>query len=88
MLRQWNVHVAASLPLQVLLTLAAATLFSLAVVLTWQRTQSMAAVLAVSTAVLLLLKMVFLKYRKHQHRENAKRYALPYIRYNEGGTNI
>lgn len=85
--RQWNVHVEPSLPCQVAMTLTAATLFSLAVVLTWQRTQNMVAVLAVATAVLLLLKMAYLRYRKRQHRAYAKRFTLPYIRYNEG-TNI
>ena len=78
-------NVSISLPCQIAQTIAAAALVSASVVVTWKQTRSAPNVLAVTAVLLLLLKAAYMKYRTYHYRKYARKYTLPYIRYNDGG---
>lgn len=80
----WAHNVPVSPPCQALLAIAAASMCSAAVVLTWQQTRNPAIVLGVTFLVLVALQIMYVKYRKAQHCRQAKKYTLPYVRYYEG----
>lgn len=75
---------AAVLALGIFITAAA---FSVSIIYTWERTDSVGATLAVAMTCTCVARAVYVRYRGRVARERRRAYTLPYIRYN-GGTDL
>ena len=74
--------------LEIIMFLAAASLFEFSLIQVLEKTDSFLYSTCSSALLLFIYKLLYNKYRRRIRIKTLKKYSLPYVRYDEGFTNL